>query len=40
VSESTLSRIERGRQIPRPKLRSVLADLLDLDVAEFDRKSA
>ncbi|MFE9923304.1 multiprotein-bridging factor 1 family protein [Streptomyces sp. NPDC005774] len=37
VSESALSRIERGRQTPRPRLRSVLARVLDLDVDDFDR---
>jgi len=36
ASESTLSRIERGAQVPRPKLRSVLASLLELDIDAFD----
>lgn len=39
VSESTLSRIERGVQVPRPKLRSVLARVLELDVDDFDQRS-
>jgi ribosome-binding protein aMBF1 (putative translation factor) len=34
VDESHLSRIERGIYTPRPRLRSVLAALLDLDVEE------
>jgi transcriptional regulator with XRE-family HTH domain len=34
VGQSTLSRIERGKQVPRPRLRSVLATLLDLDIEE------
>ncbi|MEU6491133.1 helix-turn-helix transcriptional regulator [Streptomyces sp. NPDC046984] len=36
VGQSTLSRIERGKQVPRPKLRSVLAQLLELDVDDFE----
>lgn len=40
VTESTLSRIERGRQTPRPKLRSVLASLLSVDIEEFERAAA
>jgi len=39
TSESTLSRIERRAQVPRPKLRSVLASLLDLDVNDFEPDS-
>lgn len=39
VGESTLSRIERGIQVPRPKLRSVLAQLLGLDVDDFEQRS-
>ncbi|MEU5111673.1 helix-turn-helix transcriptional regulator [Streptomyces longwoodensis] len=35
VDESHLSRIERGVYTPRPKLRAVLAQLLDLDVEEI-----
>ncbi|WP_432589973.1 helix-turn-helix transcriptional regulator [Streptomyces sp. HD1123-B1] len=37
VSPATLSRIERGKQVPRPKLRSVLAELLALSVDDFER---
>lgn len=37
VNESHLSRIERGIYSPRPKLRSVLASLLELDIEDFDR---
>lgn len=40
VTYSALSKIERGTQVPRPKLRAVLADLLDLDVADFDRRAS
>ncbi|MFH9011195.1 helix-turn-helix transcriptional regulator [Streptomyces sp. NPDC017943] len=36
VGQSTLSRIERGKQVPRPRLRSVLATLLDLDVEDLE----
>ncbi|WP_158761595.1 helix-turn-helix transcriptional regulator [Streptomyces sp. NRRL S-146] len=39
VDESHLSRIERGMYTPRPKLRSVLAALLDLDVQDFEQPS-
>lgn len=35
VDESHLSRIERGIFTPRPKLRAVLAQILDLDVDDF-----
>jgi len=35
-----LSRIERGDQIPTPRLRRTLAELLDLDVADFERKAS
>ncbi|WP_374213687.1 helix-turn-helix transcriptional regulator [Streptomyces sp. G1] len=35
VGQSTLSRIERGIQVPRPRLRSVLARVLQLDVNDF-----
>ncbi|WP_406262508.1 multiprotein-bridging factor 1 family protein [Streptomyces chartreusis] len=38
TSESTLSRIERGAQVPRPKLRSVLAHLLEIDIDDFESK--
>lgn len=37
VNESHLSRIERGIFTPRPRLRAVLAQLLDIDIEEFDR---
>ncbi|MFZ4143353.1 helix-turn-helix transcriptional regulator [Streptomyces griseoincarnatus] len=37
VDESHLSRIERGIFTPRPRLRAVLAHLLELDIDEFDR---
>lgn len=40
VTYSALSKIERGLYVPRPKLRAVLAKLLDLDVAEFERKAS
>jgi transcriptional regulator with XRE-family HTH domain len=35
VGRSALSRIERGLHTPRPKLRSVLAGLLDIDVEDI-----
>jgi transcriptional regulator with XRE-family HTH domain len=38
VRHSTLSRIERGIQMPRPKLRLVLARILELDVNDFERQ--
>lgn len=31
VSEGQVSRIERGEHYPRPRLRAVLSELLDLD---------
>ena len=34
-----LSRIERGNQVPTPRLRKALAELLDLDVNDFERKA-
>lgn len=40
VTHTTLSKIERGTQVPRPKLRSVLANLLELDVTDFDREAS
>lgn len=40
VTDSTLSRIERGLQTPRPRLREVLARLLDMDIADFDHREA
>ncbi|MDX2681067.1 helix-turn-helix transcriptional regulator [Streptomyces sp. NY05-11A] len=36
VDESHLSRIERGIFMPRPRLRAVLAELLEIDIDEFD----
>ncbi|MGW0599923.1 helix-turn-helix transcriptional regulator [Streptomyces sp. NPDC002776] len=39
VDESHLSRIERGIYTPRPRLRSVLATLLDLDIEVFEQRS-
>ena len=39
VDESHLSRIERGIYTPRPRLRSVLAALLDLDVEDVGQVS-
>ncbi|WP_409097290.1 helix-turn-helix transcriptional regulator [Streptomyces scabiei] len=35
VDESHISRIERGIYTPRPKLRALLAELLELDVSDF-----
>lgn len=40
TDDGNLSRIERGLQVPQPKLRSVLARLLDLDVSDFERKAS
>jgi len=40
TDDGNLSRIERGEQVPRPKLRAVLAELLELDVAYFDDREA
>lgn len=40
VTHSALGKIERGLYVPRPKLRAVLAKLLDLDVSEFERKAS
>ncbi|MEU3254235.1 helix-turn-helix transcriptional regulator [Streptomyces sp. NPDC006997] len=37
VDESQVSRIERGVYTPRPRLRAVMAQILDLDVDEFER---
>jgi transcriptional regulator with XRE-family HTH domain len=36
TDDGNLSRIERGLQVPRPKLRGVLADLLGLELTDFD----
>lgn len=35
VGRSALSRIERGIQVPRPRLRRVLARLLDVNLDDF-----
>ena len=40
VTYSALSKIERGLYTPRPKLRAVLAELLDLDVTELERRAS
>ena len=40
VTYSAISKIERGTQVPRPKLRAVLAELLDLDIADLERKAS
>lgn len=40
VDESHVSRIERGVYAPRPKLRLVLATILDLDVTDFEVSDA
>lgn len=37
---SNLHRIEREQQVPRPRLRAVLAELLDLDVSDFEREAS
>lgn len=37
---NNLSRIESGKQVPRPKLRSVLARILELDINDFDREAS
>lgn len=36
-SDSNLSVIERGRTVPRPELRAVLSELLDLPIDYFDK---
>lgn len=40
TDDGNLSRIERGIQVPRPQLRSVLARLLDLDIEDFERSTS
>ncbi|WP_079088883.1 helix-turn-helix domain-containing protein [Streptomyces scabiei] len=35
VGRAALSRIERGIHVPRPRLRGVLAELLEIDVDDF-----
>ncbi|MBD0837403.1 helix-turn-helix transcriptional regulator [Streptomyces sp. TRM68416] len=37
VDESQISRIERGIFMPRPRLRAVLAELLELDIDDFEQ---
>lgn len=36
-SDSNLSTIERGKHAPRPELRAVLCELLDLPIDYFDQ---
>lgn len=41
VSEGQMSRIERGEHTPRPRLRRVLAEVLDIDANDdFQARSA
>lgn len=40
VDFGQLGRIERGEQTPRPALRAVLAELLELDVTDFERRAS
>lgn len=40
VTHTTISKIERGAQVPRPKLRAVLAELLGLDIADLEREAS
>ena len=40
IDDGNLSRIERGIQIPRPRLRAVLAELLGLDINDFERRAS
>jgi transcriptional regulator with XRE-family HTH domain len=40
VHYSTLSRIEGGEIVPRPALLATLAKVLDLDVAELERRAS
>lgn len=39
VDESHISRIERGIYTPRPRLRALLAELLDLDIDDFEQRA-
>ena len=39
VTHTAISKIESGTQVPRPKLRAVLAELLELDVSDLERKA-
>jgi transcriptional regulator with XRE-family HTH domain len=36
---SNLHRIENGKQVPRPRLRATLAQLLGVAVTDFDREA-
>jgi hypothetical protein len=40
TDSSNLSKYERGIWVPVPKLRAVLADILGLDVHDFEKRSA
>ena len=37
VHWTQIGRIERGLSVPNPGLRAVLAEILDLDVADFEK---
>lgn len=37
VDFGQLGKIERGESVPRPALRLVLAELLELDVSQFEK---
>lgn len=39
TSISNLHRIQSGTQVPRPRLRVVLAELLELDINDFEREA-
>lgn len=38
TNSSNLSKYERGRATPQPRLRAVLAEILGLDVTDFEAK--
>lgn len=40
TDDGNLSRIERGEQVPRPQLRAVLAELLELEITDFEREAS
>lgn len=40
TDDGNLSRIERGEQVPRPPLRAVLAELLELEISDFEREAS
>lgn len=40
VHYSQLARIEKGKHEPRPRLAAALAEVLDLDISEFDREAS